>query len=281
MDSKPHTVRTIALPVDLGEQSLQLYAHGLKLALQSKAELHLLNIVGSEGEATDWLKLPSVRNLLNRWGILSSGATYADYKDLGVRVHIRTGVANETISEAIVRDVQAISPDLLILGTQGRGGIDRLRNTSVSEPVVRQTHRATLFINDQASGFVDVDGGELLLQNVLVPISNAEQQQPVIDELQRLLTGFGVGPVRFTLLHVGRRRTLPSFALPSRGDWAWRTDLREGNVVEQILAAADAQEANLVAMATRGHDSVLDALRGSTMERVLRQSSCALLAVPV
>jgi nucleotide-binding universal stress UspA family protein len=34
-------------------------------------------------------------------------------------------------------------------------------------------------------------------------------------------------------------------------------------------------------MSTAGHHSFLDALRGSTTERVLRQLSCPLLTVPV
>ena len=34
---------------------------------------------------------------------------------------------------------------------------------------------------------------------------------------------------------------------------------------------------DLVVMASRGHDGFLDALRGSTTERVLRQVTCPLL----
>jgi nucleotide-binding universal stress UspA family protein len=34
-------------------------------------------------------------------------------------------------------------------------------------------------------------------------------------------------------------------------------------------------------MTTKGHDSVLDFLRGSTTERVLQGARCPLLAIPV
>jgi nucleotide-binding universal stress UspA family protein len=47
-----------------------------------------------------------------------------------------------------------------------------------------------------------------------------------------------------------------------------------------ILAAAESHAADLIVMATAGHDGVLDALRGSTTEQVLRRASCPLLAVP-
>jgi len=44
-------------------------------------------------------------------------------------------------------------------------------------------------------------------------------------------------------------------------------------------AAAD-WPPDMIGMATAGHHGFLDALRGSTTERVLRRSPCPLLAVP-
>jgi nucleotide-binding universal stress UspA family protein len=40
------------------------------------------------------------------------------------------------------------------------------------------------------------------------------------------------------------------------------------------------QQANLIAMPTAGHHGFLDAVRGSTTERVLRHAPCPVLAVP-
>jgi nucleotide-binding universal stress UspA family protein len=50
--------------------------------------------------------------------------------------------------------------------------------------------------------------------------------------------------------------------------------------VDEIVAAADTWAADLIVMATAGHSGVLDALRGSTTERVLRRARCPVLAVP-
>jgi nucleotide-binding universal stress UspA family protein len=57
--------------------------------------------------------------------------------------------------------------------------------------------------------------------------------------------------------------------------------LRTGNIVDGILQAAGETAANLICTATAGHDGSLDAMRGSTTERVLRQAPCPVLAVPV
>jgi nucleotide-binding universal stress UspA family protein len=53
---------------------------------------------------------------------------------------------------------------------------------------------------------------------------------------------------------------------------------REGDVVAEILNAA--QDADLIVMATEGRQGVIDAMRGSVTERVVRDAPCPVLAVP-
>jgi Universal stress protein family/DnaJ domain len=82
---------------------------------------------------------------------------------------------------------------------------------------------------------------------------------------------------RGELLHVGGSGPL----IQSVSDGATvPVALRTGDVVSTILKAADEQKADLVAMPTSGHQGFLDAVRGSTTERVLRHAPCPVLAVP-
>ena len=57
--------------------------------------------------------------------------------------------------------------------------------------------------------------------------------------------------------------------------------MREGPVVETIVSVAEEIDANIIVMPTAGHHGLLDALRGSVTERVLREAPCPVLAVPV
>jgi nucleotide-binding universal stress UspA family protein len=50
--------------------------------------------------------------------------------------------------------------------------------------------------------------------------------------------------------------------------------------VEEILKAEQEWQADLLVLATEGHLDFLDALRGSTTERVLRGAGCPVLAIP-
>jgi nucleotide-binding universal stress UspA family protein len=56
--------------------------------------------------------------------------------------------------------------------------------------------------------------------------------------------------------------------------------VRQGGVVETIAEVADETSANLVVMATAGHKTLLDALRGSTTEGVVRKAHRPVLAIP-
>jgi len=60
----------------------------------------------------------------------------------------------------------------------------------------------------------------------------------------------------------------------------WELNARPGDPVDEIVATATAWAADLIVMTTQGHAGVLDALRGSTTERILRRASCPVLAVP-
>ena len=76
-------------------------------------------------------------------------------------------------------------------------------------------------------------------------------------------------------LHVGP--SIPTNANELEGT----IEVREGPVVETIISVAGEIDANIIVMPTAGHRGLLDALRGSVTERVLREAPCPVLAVPV
>jgi nucleotide-binding universal stress UspA family protein len=82
------------------------------------------------------------------------------------------------------------------------------------------------------------------------------------------------------LLHVGK--TAPVLHNSSSDDAGGLPVLfRLGNIVKSIIDAAVEFEIDMIVMPTAGHQGVLDALRGSTTERVLRHAPCPLLAISV
>ena len=100
-----------------------------------------------------------------------------------------------------------------------------------------------------------------------------------VEFSRRAAEALGDENVNIILFHVGDRPA-PTPALTEGAGWTWLTEHAQGEPVAEILAAADKHAADLIVMATAGHEGVLDVLRGSTTEQVLRGAPCPLLAVP-
>jgi nucleotide-binding universal stress UspA family protein len=180
-------------------------------------------------------------------------------------------------TEAIVGFMGQHSSDLMVLATRGRDGIEHWLKGSVSEAVFRRSAIPALFIAHGARGFVSQVSGDIRLRRVLVPVDFAPAPAQAVQTIQqfgRLLAG---AEIVVHLLHVGssapRLENISSNVLPS-------IMLRSGNVVKTIIDAAIEFDVDLIGMPTAGHHGVLDALRGSTTERVIRHAPCPVLAVP-
>lgn len=275
-------IRRLVLATDLGQDAPEVFAQALGLALQLKAELFLLHIADDTHPDATWRRLPTVRALLERWGRLRKDASYAEFEALGIRVHtIDRKPTDGDLTMAVIRRVAELQPDLLLLGTHQRSGLGRITQGSVAEAVSRDTLRTTLFLPNPVRPLVLPDTGAVSLKRVLVPVSTDFSAPHLLIELERVVGALTSGPVQFVLLHVGTFASVPEIPIPERANWSWKTDVRSGLLVEQILEAEVAHEADLVCMATRGHDGLLDDLVGSVTERVVRRTRCPVFAVPV
>jgi nucleotide-binding universal stress UspA family protein len=148
---------------------------------------------------------------------------------------------------------------------------------SVSEGVARQAHVPTLLIGPDSRGFVDAHTGRMQLRRILVPVTPRPPPARAVDLLAALLSPVGVTRDGFELMHVGDAE--PD-ALHEAG--TGRTVERlAGPVVETILRVAAERRVDLIAMPTVGKHGFLDGFRGSTTSRVLAQSPCPVLTLPL
>ncbi len=271
-------VSTILHPTDFSETSDAAFAHALAITLIRKARLTLLHAERGSSQH-HWSEFPSIRAALERWGLLEPGSPRsAVYKQLQIRVeklHIPTDDAVDAILEMVEED----QPDLLVLGTEGREGLPRWSSPSVAERAARRSRTTTLFVPSNTRGFVSAKDGSTQLRRILLPVDVEPDPEAAILRATRAAAALGDVPVEISILHVGGEApVLPD--LPSDPDWTWKHLRREGDAVEEILAVAEEEDSDLIVMATAGHEGVLDALRGSVTERVLRGARCPLLAIP-
>jgi nucleotide-binding universal stress UspA family protein len=119
------------------------------------------------------------------------------------------------------------------------------------------------------------------LANILIPVDREPHPQPAIDAAAMVARTLGVTDLHFIFLHAGPESNVPAFTVPPEPGWTSEVETWEGDPVDHILASAETNEADLIVMAKRGQRTVLDALRGSTTERVVRGARCPVLVVPV
>jgi nucleotide-binding universal stress UspA family protein len=268
------SIRTILHPTDFSDLSGAAFAHALRIALAARSKLQLLHIVKHDVGVA--LAFPNVRRLLVQWGLSEEDDSPSEaLTKLGLEVD-NISLNGQDPAQGIVRFLREHPSDLVVIATHGRDGAEHWLKGSVSEDVFRRFASPTLFVTHGARGFVSQVSGDIRLRRVLVPVDYSPAPSQAIEIIQRfgrLLTGQNI---IVHLIHIGNsvppvNTTVP--ALPA-------VILRSGDVVKSIVDAAVEYDVDFIGMPTAGRHSVLDALRGSTTERVIRHAPCPVFAVP-
>lgn len=274
----PHGIERITLPTDLADGCEQVYSHALRIALATGAQLKLLHVHPSPADEVPWTRLPSVHELLVRWGLLGTEAGVEDYEALGLHVRAEHRVDPRPVQGAI-RGLEGEHPDLLIVGTHRRQGLARLLRGSVAEAIARRSGVHSLFVGRDTRGFVDIQTGAITLDRVLVPVGSSVNLPAVTRVLAHILGALQPGPIEVLLLTVGEHFDLEVGQAPADTRVRFTVEHRRGPVVSGILDAAAAHDSQLICMPTRDRDSLRDTLLGTRTEQVLRQSDCPVLAL--
>ena len=268
---------SILHPTDYSDASNDAFAHALRFALAARCHLHLVHVDRHGGEAPG-VSFPHVRSLLAGWKLMHEMDPRSDLEaKLGVRISKHQINPTDTV-QAMVDYLDYHPSELIVLGTEGRSGWAYLKEGSTAERIARAARASTLFVRSHSRGLVDESNGDLFLNRALMPIDKDTPWIGAFDEAARLLNFLNPNGVEIKLLHVGDETPIvPTDGVAVRAE---DIELRRGPVVDAIVKAARDCEADLIIMPTAGHRGILDAVRGSTTERVVRQAPCPVLAIP-
>ena len=271
-------IDSILHPSDFSAASEVAFAHALKAALITKAQLTVMHV--SPGMTTEWTDFPGVRDTLARWGLLPQDSPRSAVPTLGIDVRKVLAHDRDPV-KSVLAFLERHPADLIVLATHQHEGRSRWLRQSVAEPVARQAGQMTLFIPHGVEGFVSRHDGSVSLQNILIPIAPIPRAQPAMAAAVRLVHRLQCPAGTFTTLFVGAPGDAPAVRCPTVPGWQWNCIVRSGDVIDAIVQMAGYMATDLIVMATDGRNGFLDALRGSHSERVLRRTPCPLLAIPV
>ena len=269
-------IESIFHPSDFSEASEIAFVHALRIALVTKAALTMLHV--DPGCTSDWSDFPGVRSTLERWSLIARDSARSAVADLGIAVQKIIATSPSPV-RASLDFLDKHPADLIVLAVHQYEGGMRWQHKRVAEPIAHANEAMTLYLPQGVPGFVSRENGSISLRNILIPVARKPRAQPAIAAVARMIRALQLPPGKVRLLHVGPGADVPSLQIPAEPGWDWNVHCLEGEPVEVIGQIAAAARSDLIVMTTEGPHGFLDALRGSTSARVLRECRCPVLTL--
>jgi nucleotide-binding universal stress UspA family protein len=289
-------IERILCPTDFSDFSERAFDYGLSLARHYKAELYLLHVVrpviigypeyaipDSVNEFYGELREHAEEQLREFAKVHSEGGVQAI-------VAVEEGVA----TESIVDFARENSVDMIVMGTHGRQGFQRLTLGSVTERVLRKTGCPVLAVRRPAHDFVAPGSKEepVRLRTILLCSDFSECSDRALRYALSLAAEY---KSELSLVHILEHLPAPEqrevenarviqllegkVPEEAQGCCKIKTIVRAGKPYEEIVKLAEEEQSDLIVVGVRGRNVLDLALFGSTTHRVLQLGPCPVLAI--
>ncbi len=180
--------------------------------------------------------------------------------------------------DAIRKAARETRAGLIVLGTHGRSGVNRLMLGSVAERVLRESDIPVLTVRGEGGTAPEPP------KRVLCPVNHTPAAREAVQAAQWFAECFG-GKV--TVAHVAEER--PERRIDDVCNWVPEAarphcDVRdvsgEGDAAEAILTLARAESSDLLVIGSEHRRFFDSTVLGSTTARVVRHAPCPVLTVP-
>ena len=211
-------------------------------------------------------------------------------------VQLQCEVQDGVATDSILSLAEAKAVDLIVMGTHGLRGIDRLTLGSVTEKVIRKARCPVLAVRKPPHGFVSQPGGPDLIHphRVLCCTDSPDQSDLAWDHALSIAEEYGA---ELTLLHVREdisnlsdietetTKTLEllerQISARARKNGITKAAVRIGKAYQQIIEFALESRTDVVITGVRGRHALDLAIFGSTTYRVVQLGPCPVLVVQV
>jgi nucleotide-binding universal stress UspA family protein len=282
--------RRILCPVDLTSSSEAAVRQATALARWHHAELHALHVIPLLPEL--WAVPLSVGAAGLEPRITAGFRTeleklFAPAREEGVLTSVELAEGDAGLE--ILRRADEKGNDLIVIGTHGRGGLERLLLGSVAEKVLRHARCPVLTVRDPAPS----EPAHAPFHTVLCPTDFSATAQRAVEyatwlaeegQADLVLLNVLEGPREMghydVLLEQHMEAQLKDAVSAEARDWCRvHETVRHGQPPQQILAVATEVHADLIVMGARGRSGLDRLLFGSTSNEVVRMAPCPLLTV--
>ena len=279
-------INKILLATDFSPESQNALKCAISLAKRYESKLLLAHAISGEASLTAGDVWPALTDMAqcNAEKSMAQLEQTEDLKSLPHEVVMRPGDTWEVLS----RVVSDQNIDLIVMGTHGGGGIDKLMLGSTAEKVVRHATCPVLTIGPHVRLLslerfgnilyaTDFSSGSLRALNYA--LSLAEEDRAELTLLHIIESN----PVSEAELVDWKRRDgerlsqlVPTdIDLPSKPE----IEVETGDPAKEIVRLADTRNAELIVMGSHSGGTVSTHLQWTTLHHILQQAHCPVLTV--
>lgn len=295
-------VKTILCATDFSDCSRDVIPYGIFLAKEFPAKLilcHMIDLTPTAMHGHGIVDQAEFERALTDYAAKQFNAAIED-RDVDWDLIIR---ATGHVADEIGAVSQETGADLVITATHGRSGLKRLLLGSVTERLMQTLHCPLLVVRSPDYTVPARDTGGIRLNRILVGCDFSLYSNLALQHALNLAQQF---QAEIHLVHVISPPVYREMAKPSaeRSEteyqdlrsrlsknlsalipdeakhWCtFHTALLAGHPHEELTKYAVVNAIDLIAVGVRGHGLVESLFVGSTTDRVMRQTPCAVLSV--
>jgi nucleotide-binding universal stress UspA family protein len=277
-------IRHLLCPVDLSAPSAQALRYAAALSSVVDGDLTMLHVRSAGPHQPDAAATPETSLETFASNVLGSGRS--------IRFLERYG---EPATE-ILGTAAAVASDVIVMGTHGRSGLQRLLLGSVAERVMRRSQTPVLVV---PPGFRKDAHDRISLTSVLCAVDFSEPSRRAVDVAASIAA---TARARLVIAHAlewseeletqpGDGRSLPSSEddAIARINELLTSEMREGagpeiaigygQPADEVLRTAHERHVDLVVLGIRRRNPIDLAVFGSTAQRLIRDDAFAVLTV--
>jgi len=292
-------ISLILCPVDFSEFSLRAYRYTLSLAEHYRSKLVVQHIaelspypyadyVASQGDYQEFCRALREGGQQKLQEFVKKHA----HDEIQPELVVHEGVP----ADSILSFAQARKADLIVMGTHGRRGFDRLVLGSVTDRVMRTAPCPVLAISKLPQDFIAAGEERRHVHHLNRILFCTDFSGNAGRALTYAISATAEYDAELTLLHVldvpGPVKTEEAIAtareqldklipLAERNTLRTKTAVRIGEPYQQIIQFALEAQIDMVVMGVSGRGALDRAVFGSTTYRVIQLGPCPVLAVHV
>ena len=287
-------IERILCPTDFSESSAKAYDYAYSLARHYGAKLFVQHV--AEQVIAPYHGYIA-QNQIEELNAYESAEAQKNFHELAKKA--KNGLKQEFVfqrwgpaADFILSFTEEQRIDLIVMGTHGRRGLDRLIVGSVLERVLRKARSPVLAVRGPHPDVPRSKEHDIDIRKILFCTDFSEDSPRALEYALSLAMQYRA---ELSLLHVvesvrneeefeqqkeNARASLQAGVPSGATDWATVVlGVRAGKAYQEIVQYAEEAESDLIVMGVRGRNAVDLALFGSSTQRVVQLGPCPVLVV--